>query len=168
MTVLGKMTAASLVALAQADAQFFAPAYGQMQAVAAAYAPLPNEHIGELAYVEPVAYSAEQPDDASPLVYLAGAAVVGAAAAYAARAQKASAVAEPDLESATGAAKVAMLFSSGRSSGKKAPARGKKAPAKKSGGGGGFFGGGAKKAPARAAPVDDGDLFVHDGTNGFQ
>merc|ERR1719247_3330524 len=57
-----------------------------------------------------------------------------------------------------------MLFTSGRSAGPKKAAKGKKAPAK-----GGFFGGGASaKKPARAPAVDDDDLFVHEGTQGFQ
>jgi len=62
--------------------------------------------------------------------------------------------------------KIAMLFTSGRSSGPKKGARGKPAPKKS----GGFFGGGGakKSAPKRAADVDDSDLFVHEGTNGFQ
>merc|ERR1719218_405659 len=43
-------------------------------------------------------------------------------------------------------------------------AKGKQAPAR-----GGFFGGGASaKKPAPAPAVDDSDLFVHEGTKGFQ
>ena len=86
----------------------------------------------------------------------AGALLVGAAAVYRGQQQERTGVAEPDLEAASDAMRVAMLFSSGKSSGKK-PARGKKAPAK-------------RKAPARgraAAAADSDDLFVHEGTKGF-
>jgi len=170
--------AASLLALAHADSRnMFAPApayaptmtYGQMQIAEA----LPYGQPMEMAYVQPMeqayvqpveqVYAAEESD--SSLLYATGALfLVGAVGAVVARGEQR--VAEPDLEAATGAVRVAMLFSSGRSSGNKKKAAGKKPAAK-----GGLFGGGAKKAPARgrAAPaVDDSDLFVHEGTNGFQ
>jgi len=173
--VLGNMrtsfAAASLLALAHADSRnMFVPAsayqpamnYGEMQAVE----PLAFVQPMETAYVQPVepAYATEDSD--SSLLYATGGLLLVGAVAAAATNSAPKRVAEPDLEAATSAARVAMLFSSGRSS---KPKRGaaKKPAAKK----GGFFGGGAsaKKAPARSAPAaDDSDLFVHEGTNGFQ
>jgi len=108
--------------------------------------------------VQPVEYvEAAQSDDSVWTYAAAGALLVGAAAVYRGQQQERTGVAEPDLEAASDAMRVAMLFSSGRSSGKKAPARGKKAPAK-------------RKAPARGrapAAADSDDLFVHEGTKGF-
>jgi hypothetical protein len=162
--------AASILGLAHADSRNMfapAPAYNPaMVQAAAAYSPaVAPLDPSALTYVQPVEYEypAEE-TEGSALFYATGALLVGAVAVVTARGQEKS-VAEPDLEAATSAVRVAMLFSSGRSSGKKA-AKGKK-PAAKSGG---FFGGGgAKKTPSRSAPaVDDSDLFVHEGTKGFQ
>jgi MYXO-CTERM domain-containing protein len=139
-----------------APAPVYSPAmtYGQMQAASAngpALAPVPTIDAAEpLMYVQP-AYSAEE-SDGSPFFYAMGALGLGAAAVVAARRQEKS-VAEPDLEAATSAVRVAMLFGGGRSSGKKAAP--KKKPAKR---------GGAKKS---APPADDEDLFYHEGTKGF-
>merc|ERR1719377_469546 len=95
------------------------------------------EYAQPMEYVQPVEYvEAAQSDDSVWTYAAAGALLVGAAAVYRGQQQERTGVAEPDLEAASDAMRVAMLFSSGRSSGKKAPARGKKAPAK-------------RKAPAR-------------------
>jgi hypothetical protein len=150
------MLAAALFGSAQADSRtMFAPApvyspamtYGQMQATAALDAAEP------LVYVQPeMAYAAEE-SEGSPFFYALGALSLGAVAVAATRRQDKS-VAEPDLEAATSAVRVAMLFGGGRSSGKKAAP--KKKPAKR---------GGAKK---QAPVADDEDLFYHEGTSGFQ
>jgi hypothetical protein len=154
--------------LAFADSRMmFAPApvyeptmnYGQAAAsYGPAVAPVYTLDTAEApTYVQPVdiAYPTEE-SEGSALFYATGALLVGAAAVVAGRRQEKQ-VAEPDLEAATGAARVAMLFSSGRSSGskKKPAARGKKPAPKK------------KKASRGAAAVDDDDLFVHEGTKGF-
>jgi hypothetical protein len=155
--------AASLIAVAHADSRsMFAPApayqsamsYGQMQAA------------DTLAYVQPMETAYMQPmepvyatedSDGSLLYATGGMLLVGAVAAGVTRSAT-KPVAEPDLEAATSAVRVAMLFSSGRSSKPKKGA-GKKPAAK-----------GGRKPPARkSAPVvDDDDIFVHEGTNGFQ
>jgi hypothetical protein len=157
------MFAAAILAFAHADSNFFAPApaynpamtYGQMQAAySPAFAPL--EAAEALTYVQPVeyAYPAEE-SEGSALFYATGALLVGAVAVVASRRQEKTSVAEPDLEAATGAVRVAMLFSSGRGGNKKA-AKGKKPAAR-----------GGKKGGRAAPPADDNDLFVHEGTKGF-
>jgi hypothetical protein len=118
-----------------------------------------------------------QSDDSVWTYAAAGALLAGAAAVYRGQQQQSTGVAEPDLEAANNAMRVAMLFGGGKSTGTKAPARGKAAPKKAA----------PKKAPARklrpglvgakatraksAAPppgaVASDDIFVHEGTNGF-
>jgi hypothetical protein len=149
-----------------APAPAYQPAmnYGQMQA-AAAYGPAVAVDVQpmETAYVQPVetAYATGTDSDGAGLLYATGGLLlVGAVAARAARGDQ-KRVSEPDLEAAKGAVQVAMLFSSGRSSGKpKGKAAGRGKPAAK----------GGRKAPNRKSQpaVDDEDLFFHEGTKGFQ
>jgi hypothetical protein len=152
-------TFAAAVALASAETQLFAPvpaytpAMNQMQAAAAYGAPAQFAPVdaAEVMYVQPVDEAAS---DSSAVFYGAGAVLLGAAAFAATKNGQKQSVAEPDLEAATSAVRVAMLFGGGRSSGKKAAP--KKKPAKR---------GGAKK---QAPVADDEDLFYHEGTSGFQ
>jgi hypothetical protein len=147
-----------------APAPAYQPAmnYGQVQA-AAAYGPAVAalDSAEALTYVQPVEMAYEQPAETDSGLFYAtgGLLLVGAVASLAARSDQKSAVTEPDLEAAQSAAQVAMLFSSGRSSKPAAKGRGK--PAAK--------GRGKPAAKGRASqPAPDDDLFVHEGTNGFQ
>jgi hypothetical protein len=151
-------TFAAAVALASAETQLFAPvpaytpAMNQMQAAAAYGAPAQFAPVdaAEVMYVQSVDEAAS---DSSAVFYGAGAVLLGAAAFAATKNGQKQSVAEPDLEAATSAVKVAMLFSSGgsRSAPKRGGAKGRK-PAPKRG------------APKRGKPApaqDDDDLFFH-------
>jgi hypothetical protein len=118
----------------------------------------PVEYMQPLEYAQPMESS--QTDGWAWSCAAAGALLVGAAALARSRGES---VAEPNLDAAAQAARVAMLFTSGRSAKSKKPVK-KAAPSR-----GGFFGGGSASAkkPARAPAVDDDDLFVHEGTKGF-
>jgi hypothetical protein len=163
---------AALLAILSHARELFAPAYNPTMKVpmSTADAVTPLAALEASPYVQPLQYVQPVSSRGSAWPY-AGAGVLLVAGVAAIRGQQtARAVAEPDLESANGAVRVAMLFSSGKSSTKAKPkkaapkgkpaAKGKAAPTRK-------VAKPAAKGKVTTSQDVESDLFYHAGTSGF-